>query len=197
MYKFAIVGKIFMYEVRFHGRGGQGAVTAANLLAIAAFKGGKYTQSFPFFGVERRGAPVMAFVRMDSKLIKIKQQVYQPDASIVLDPSLLEVIDVTEGMDEEGILVINTKKDAKDFNFKQHVATVDATDIAIKHGLGTKTAPIVNTAILGAYAKAMELFNKEGKVSLEHIVQAVKEKAPSKKEENATAVKEAYESVKI
>jgi len=197
MYKFAIVEKIFMYEVRFHGRGGQGAVTAANLLAIAAFKGGKYTQSFPFFGVERRGAPVMAFVRIDSKPIKIKQQVYQPDAAIVLDPSLLEVIDVAEGMSEEGVLVINTKKDAMEFNFKQRIATVDATSIAINHRLGTKTSPIVNTAILGAYAKAMESFNKEGKVSLEHIVQAIKEKAPSRKEENALAVKEAYEKVKI
>ncbi len=196
MYKFAISEEIFMYEVRFHGRGGQGAVTAANLLAIAAFKGGKYTQSFPFFGVERRGAPVMAFVRMDSKHIKIKQQVYTPDAAIVLDPSLLEVIDAAEGMNEDGVLIINTKKDAGSFNFKQRVATVDATTIAMDHGLGTKTAPIVNTAILGAYTKAMELFDKEGKVSLEHIIHAVKEKAPSKKEENVEAVKDAYEMVK-
>jgi 2-oxoacid:acceptor oxidoreductase gamma subunit (pyruvate/2-ketoisovalerate family) len=196
MYKFVISGEIFMYEVRFHGRGGQGAVTAANLLAIAAFKGGKYTQSFPFFGVERRGAPVMAFVRMDSEYIKIKQQVYEPDAAVVLDPSLLDVIDATEGLKNDSVIVINTKKDVKDFNFKQYVATVDATTIAINQRLGTKTAPIVNTAILGAYAKAMELFDKEGYISLEHIIHAVKEKAPSKKEENARAVEDAYEMVK-
>jgi 2-oxoacid:acceptor oxidoreductase gamma subunit (pyruvate/2-ketoisovalerate family) len=133
---------------------------------------------------------------MDSEYIKIKQQVYEPDAAVVLDPSLLDVIDATEGLKNDSVIVINTKKDVKDFNFKQYVATVDATTIAINQRLGTKTAPIVNTAILGAYAKAMELFDKEGYISLEHIIHAVKEKAPSKKEENARAVEDAYEMVK-
>jgi len=135
-----------MYEVRFHGRGGQGAVTAANILAIAAVKQGFYAQSFPYFGVERRGAPVQAFTRIDDKKIDIRMNVYNPDAVVVLDPSLMDVIDVTEGLKEGGIIVINTSKNPEDFklgDFK--IATVDATKIALEHKLGSMAAPIVNT----------------------------------------------------
>jgi len=181
-----------MYEVRFHGRGGQGAVTAANILAVAAFKAGKYTQSFPFFGVERRGAPVMAFTRIDSNRIRMKSQVYEPDAVIVLDPSLIDVVEVTSGLKKDGFILINTKKKASEYSFDVPVATVDATDIAIEHGLGSKTAPIVNTSILGAYAKATEVLKAEGFVAIEHVLKAVEEKAPVKTEENVKATEEAY-----
>ncbi|HDO19774.1 MAG TPA: pyruvate ferredoxin oxidoreductase subunit gamma [Thermoplasmatales archaeon] len=186
-----------MYEVRFHGRGGQGAVTAANILAIAAFKAGKYTQSFPFFGVERRGAPVMAFTRMDDVRIRIKMQVYEPDAVVVLDPSLLEAVDITSGLKDNGIIVINSKKSPDDFDFDNPVATVDATSIALEHGLGSKTAPIVNTSILGAYARAMEILQTEGHVPIEHVLKAVEEKAPVKAKENVEATREAYEKTEV
>ncbi len=186
-----------MYEVRFHGRGGQGAVTAANILAIAAFKAGKYTQSFPFFGVERRGAPVMAFTRMDSRQIRIKTQVYEPDAVVVLDPSLLEVVDVTKGLKKDGVIIINSRKKIDELKFSYQTAVVDATSIAISHGLGTKTAPIVNTSILGAYARAMEILEKEGYVPIEKILEAIEENAPVKGAENVEAAREAYEKTEV
>ena len=144
-----------MYEVRFHGRGGQGAVTAANILAMAAFKEGKDVQAFPIFGVERRGAPVAAFMRMDEKPIDIKTQIYEPDAIVVLDPTLLEVVDVAKGLKTGGIIILNTTKGPNDFEFGDAKCfTVDATSIAVANHLGTKTNPIVNTAILGAFSKA-------------------------------------------
>ena len=176
-----------MFEVRFHGRGGQGAVTAANILAMAAFKQGYYAQSFPFFGVERRGAPVQAFTRIDDKPINIRMNVYSPDAVVVLDPSLLEVINVTQGLKKDGFIVINTAKKPSDFDFGYKIATVDATSIALSHKLGSSAAPIVNTSILGAYSKAIQ------NVSIENVMEAIKERAPAKKEENAMAAKEAYE----
>ena len=107
-----------MYEVRFHGRGGQGAVTAARLLADAAFREGKDVQSFPIFGVERRGAPVAAFTRMDDKPIDIKTQIYEPDTVIVLDPTLVGVIDVAQGIKATGKILVNSTKKATDFYFK-------------------------------------------------------------------------------
>ncbi|ADD09247.1 pyruvate ferredoxin oxidoreductase subunit gamma [Candidatus Aciduliprofundum boonei] len=176
-----------MYEVRFHGRGGQGAVTAANILAIAAVKQGFYAQSFPYFGVERRGAPVQAFTRIDDKKIDVRMNVYNPDAVVVLDPSLMDVIDVTEGLKEGGIIVINTAKKPEEFNLGNYkIATVDATRVALEHKLGSMAAPIVNTAILGAYAKAV------GNVKIEYVLEAIRENAPAKKEENALAAEDAY-----
>ncbi len=99
-----------MIEVRFHGRGGQGVVTAADILAMAAFYDGKFCQSFPFFGVERRGAPVMAFSRIDDRPVRMRSQIYTPDYVVVQDPTLLEIIDVTSGLKDEGIVIINTEK---------------------------------------------------------------------------------------
>jgi len=180
-----------MYEIRFHGRGGQGAVTAANILAVAAFKQGKDATSFPIFGVERRGAPVAAFTRMDDKPIDIKTQIYEPDAVVVLDPSLLGMIDVTQGLKPGGIVVLNTRKEPSEFDFGDaKVYTVDATHIAVNNGLGTATSPIVNTAILGAFARAA------GNVTMDAINQAIQENAPVKKEENKKAAKEAYDHLK-
>ncbi len=178
-----------MYEVRFHGRGGQGAVTAANILAIAAVKQGFYAQSFPYFGVERRGAPVQAFTRIDNEKINLRMNVYSPNAIVVLDPTLMDVVDVTSGLKVNGIIIINTLKKPENFKFENFkVATVDATKIALKHKLGSQAAPIVNTAILGAYSKAI------GNVKIEYIVEAIKENAPAKPEENALAAKDAYEN---
>jgi 2-oxoacid:acceptor oxidoreductase gamma subunit (pyruvate/2-ketoisovalerate family) len=183
-----------MYEIRFHGRGGQGAVTAANILAVAAFKAGKYSQSFPFFGVERRGAPVMAFTRIDWDRIRIKSQVYEPDVVIVLDPSLIEVIDVTKGLKKDGFILLNTnKKPSFDFS----VARVDATAIAIHHGLGSKTAPIVNTSILGGYTKATEILETDGFIPIERVLEAVEEEIGVKTKENIEATEEAYHKTEV
>ena len=177
-----------MYEVRFHGRGGQGAVTAANILAIAAFKEGKDAQAFPMFGVERRGAPVQAFVRMDEKPIDVKTQIYEPDAVVVLDPTLLEVVDVALGLKSTGIIILNTKKKPDEFKFGEaKVFTVDATTIALDNHLGTKTSPIVNTAVLGAYSKAA------GNVGMDAIREAIRKNAPIKPDENVSAANEANE----
>jgi len=178
-----------LIEIRFHGRGGQGAVVASNILADAAFREGKYVQAFPYFGVERRGAPVTSFTRIDKNPIKIKSQVYAPNYIVVLDPTLMDVTDVTSGLNKDGLILINSDKDPEYYNFSFKTATVDATSIAIENKLGSKMAPIVNTSILGAFAKV----SKE--VMLESIVLAIKESAPSKKEENIKAAKQAYEKV--
>ncbi|MFO8109009.1 MAG: pyruvate ferredoxin oxidoreductase subunit gamma [Thermoplasmata archaeon] len=180
-----------MYEVRFHGRGGQGAVTAANTLADAAFREGKDVQAFPIFGVERRGAPVAAFTRIDEKPIDIKTQIYEPDVVVVLDTSLLDVVDVTKGLKPDGKIILNSAKEPSAFDFGgAEVYTVDATQIAVDNGLGTETNPIVNTSILGAYSRVV------GNVELESIFEAIADNVPVKIENNRKASKEAYEEVK-
>jgi 2-oxoacid:acceptor oxidoreductase gamma subunit (pyruvate/2-ketoisovalerate family) len=179
-----------MIEIRFHGRGGQGAVTGANILAMAAFREGKDVQAFPYFGVERRGAPVTAFTKIDDRPVRIKSQIYEPDYVVVLDSSLLKAVDVTQGLKDGGVVIINTDKKPDDIKgVKGKIATVDATGIAVKHGLGSKEAPIVNTAILGALAKAT------GIVKIQSIVDTIAESAPAKRKENALAAQEAYENV--
>ncbi len=182
-----------MIEVRFHGRGGQGAVIASNILAEAAFREGKSVQSFPYFGVERRGAPVAAFTRIDKNNIRIRHQIYKPDCVVILDPTLIEAVDVTKGLKEEGIILINTDKNPKSYPFKGNfkIATVNASNIASRLGLGTRSTPIVNTAILGAFSKFTKI------VSLDSVLKAIKERVPLKREENIAAAKEAYEKVKF
>ncbi len=180
-----------MYEVRFHGRGGQGAVTAANTLADAAFREGKDVQAFPMFGVERRGAPVAAFTRIDTEPIDIKTQIYEPDVVVVLDTSLLDVVDVTEGLKPDGKIILNSAKDPGDFDYPgADVYTVDATKIAVDNGLGTETNPIVNTSILGAYSRVV------GNVKLESLYDGIANNVPVKIENNKKAAKEAYEQTK-
>ena len=151
-----------MIEIRFHGRGGQGAVTAARLLAEAAFLEGKHAQAFPFFGAERRGAPVLAFARIDDKQIRVRTQIYKPDYVVVLDPLLPEVVDVASGIKQGGIIVLNSKK-AMQFPHAK-TAFVDATSVA-KETLGV---PITNTAMLGAFAKAT------GLITLESLIEVIK-----------------------
>jgi len=183
-----------MIEVRLHGRGGQGAVVGSNILAKAAMKDGKYAQSFPLFGAERRGAPVQAFLRVDTKHIYMKDIVEAPDYVVVLDAGLIKTkaVPVDKGLKTGGWILINSHEDPKVFNFSPDfsVATVDASSIALKHGLGSAQAPIVNTAIIGAFVKLT------GLVNLEALLQAVEKEVPVKKEANVAAAKEAYYSVK-
>jgi pyruvate ferredoxin oxidoreductase gamma subunit len=146
-----------MIEIRFHGRGGQGAVTSAELTALAAIEEGMYAQAFPSFGPERRGAPVMAFVRVSNEPIRTREKIYEPDIVVVLDPTLLEIVDVAAGLKENGIVVLNTTKSAKEIRkisgIKSTLALVDASRIAME----TMGIPITNTTLLGAMLKATDL----------------------------------------
>jgi 2-oxoacid:acceptor oxidoreductase gamma subunit (pyruvate/2-ketoisovalerate family) len=189
-----------LIEIRIHGRGGQGAVVASEVLAAAAFSEGKHVQSFPAFGVERRGAPVTAFTRIADEPIRIRTQIYTPDHIMVLDPSLLEVVDVTAGLKDGGWILINAcpeerrsseGPEAFKFPTKFRLALIDANTIAVKYHLGPRNAPIVNTAILGAFARIT------GIVGLEAVCEATRETVPINAEGNVAAVKEAYGLVAI
>jgi len=138
-------------ELRIHGRGGQGSVTAAELIAVAAFEGGVFAQAFPAFGVERRGAPVQAFVRFDDKKIRKRSQVYEPDYIIVQDSTLIKDVNVFMGGKQGGIVIVNTEK-KPDYKVPDGVKliTIDATSIALK-AIGL---PITNTSLMGAFAAA-------------------------------------------
>jgi pyruvate ferredoxin oxidoreductase gamma subunit/2-oxoisovalerate ferredoxin oxidoreductase gamma subunit len=182
-----------MVEIRFHGRGGQGAVVASEILATALFNEGRYVQAFPAFGVERRGAPVMAFLRLDSMPIRRRCQIYNPDHVVVLDPTLISVVDVTAGLKRAGSILINSDHAPEEFHSlaAYQVATVSAGIIAATHNLGSRTNPIVNTAILGAFARATKLVN------LEAIIRAIGERMAAHGQENMDAAREAYDQVKI
>ena len=172
-----------MIEIRFHGRGGQGSVTAAEILAKAAFKDGKYVQSFPFFGVERRGAPVMAFTRIDDKPIDLRYQIYNPDYVLVLDDGLMNVVDVFSGIKDDSEIIINIPEKYKGSG-KHNIYSIDATGIALDL-LGRN---IVNTIILGYFAK------KTQEVSIESLIEVIKETFPGKVGElNAKATQKVYE----
>ena len=175
-----------MKEIRIHGRGGQGSVTAAELLAVAAFADGKFSQAFPAFGVERRGAPVQAFTRISDSTIRLRSQIYEPDYVIVQDPTLLEVVDVASGAKDDGIIIINSEFGPETFKLdtKATIMTVDATRIA----LDIIGRPIVNTVLLGAFAGATSEINPKS------IQDAVKERFPGKVgEKNAEAIQKAYD----
>ena len=173
-----------MIEIRLHGRGGQGAVTASEVLAIAAFRDGKFSQAFPSFGPERTGAPVESYCRINKKFISIRTHIYEPDYLIVLDPSLLETVDITKGLKKKGVIIINSEEKPK-LNFKSYY--VNATKIAVE----TLGRAIVNTSMLGAFAKATKL------VSLKSIEEALAEKFSNDLlEKNIRAVKKAYNEVK-
>ena len=181
-----------LIEIRWHGRGGQGAVTSAELLAQAAISEGKYAQAFPSFGPERRGAPVLAFVRISGREpIRIRAEITQPDAVVVLDPGLLSIVNVISGLKENGILVINTKKSFKDiaaqFKAKCRLAKVDATAIA-REILGV---PITNTTMVGALVRA------SGVVELESLVEPLKNRFGRLAERNVNAMRKAYEETEV
>jgi pyruvate ferredoxin oxidoreductase gamma subunit len=171
-----------MVEIRFHGRGGQGAVTAASILARAAGFDDKYAQGFPAFGVERRGAPVRAFCRISDKPINTRSQIYSPDIVVVLDQSLMHLPEITDGLRPESVIIVNGREDAMT-SLKQKVHFYDATSLALRI-LGKD---IVNTAMLGVLAKKTKL------VGLDSILKAVGENFSGKVLElNAQLVKEAY-----
>jgi pyruvate ferredoxin oxidoreductase gamma subunit len=180
-----------MIEVRWHGRGGQGAVTSVELLAVAAIGVGKYAQGFPSFGPERRGAPVAAFSRIDEKKIKVRSGIYKPDVVVVLDSSLIGLVNVTEGLKQDGILIVNTIKTPqeikKELQFSGTVATVDATGIARKE-MGV---PIANTTMIGALLKMI------GVMGLDAMKEAVEHRFGRLAQKNLTAMKRAYEEIKI
>lgn len=180
-----------MIEIRFHGRGGQGAVKGSDILAMAAFREGKEVQSFPFFGVERRGAPVTAYTRISDDEIRIHCYIYEPDVLVILDSSLMSAVPLTDGLKPNGKIIINTTQPASSFPIANtagaRVYTVDCSSIAIRHGLGSQAAPIVNTTILGAVSRAT------GLVSIESVMDCIREKIPQKPEQNALAAREAYD----
>ena len=181
-----------MRELRIHGRGGQGAVIASKLLADALFREGHWVQSFPAFGVERRGAPVTAFLRMDDEPIRIRCEIQEPDDLIVLDPTLVTAVDVTVGLKPGGRILVNSKYPPEDFPHlldRYEVMTVDASGIAIRNGLGTQSHPIVNTAILGAFSSGF------GLVGLEAVCAAIQEEVPLHRDRNEAAAREAAGSL--
>ncbi len=179
-----------MIEIRWHGRGGQGGVTSAELLAKAAhIDGYEGVQAFPYFGAERRGAPVKAFTRISHSPINVRSQIYEPDIVAVLDPGIIDLIDVTEGLKENGKVIVNIAKKPSELDLQGHVFTYDGTGIALKHNLLVAGLPVVNTTMLGAFAKAT------GLVKLETVQGVIKEKWPGKVgERNALGAKEAFDS---
>jgi len=181
-----------MYEIRFHGRGGQGVVTAAILLAEAAVLDGLWSQAIPFFGAERRGAPVVAFTRISNKPIRIHSQVYSPNAVVILDEKLLRIKAVLEGLKENGVIIVNSSGDIENLKrLGQRAFTVDATSIALKLGLVVAGWPIVNTAMLGAIAKVLNI------VSIDSIEKCIRRKWKGDiGEKNAVAARLAYKEVK-
>jgi pyruvate ferredoxin oxidoreductase gamma subunit len=187
-----VTGKNQLVEIRWHGRGGQGAVTSAELLAQAAISEGKYAQAFPSFGPERRGAPVLAFVRIDSQEpVRIRAEITQPDVVVVLDPGLLSIVNVLSGLKDNGMLVINTRKSFKEiaaqFKAKCRLAKVDATAIA-REVLGV---PITNTTMVGALIKAT------GVVELESLVEPLRNRFGRIAERNINAMKKAYDETEV
>jgi pyruvate ferredoxin oxidoreductase gamma subunit len=183
-----------MFQVRIHGRGGQGVVSAAEMLSVAAFDEGGYAQAFPSFGSERMGAPVMAFCRIDEREIRLREPVMQPDALIIQDPTLLHQVDLFSGLADEGFVLINSSRSFEDLGLEefarrfppQHVRTVAASELALKHA----GRPLPNAALLGGFA-AMT-----GRLKIESVAKAIREKFPGKVgEANVAAARDAYELV--
>ena len=181
-----------LIEIRWHGRGGQGAVTSAELVAQAAISEGKYAQAFPSFTPERRGAPVLAFNRVNpDEPIRSRAEVDQPDVVLIMDPSLLSILDATSGLKKGGTVIINTKKTAeqvkKDFGINARLALVDADTIA-QETLGVN---IVNTTMIGAMIKAT------GVISPESVKEPLEKRFGRLAERNIKAMERAVKETKI
>src|SRR5512134_419828 len=180
-----------MFQIRIHGRGGQGVVTAAEMLSIAAFREGKHAQAFPSFGSERTGAPVVAFCRIDDREIRLREPVMQPDALIIQDPTLLHQVDVFAGVAPGGTILINTSRSFEELGLKElmhrfRTCTVPASEIALKH-VGR---PLPNAALLGAFSA----FSQQ--ISLESVSAAIRDKFSGKVAEgNVAAAAAAFERV--
>ena len=180
-----------MLEIRWHGRGGQGAVTAAEILATAVINEGRYAQAFAAFGPERRGAPVLAFTRIDEHEILLRTQIYEPDVIVVLDHNLARVKGVEEGLKRGGTAILNSSSNPETFTDRflnaHKVATVDATGIAVKE-LGV---PITNTAILGALVRVT------GIVKLETLEEIFKEMFKAHADKNIRVARVAFQQTKL
>ena len=180
-----------MIEIRFHGRGGQGAVTSAELVALAAISEEKYAQSFPSFGPERRGAPVQSYTRVSDEPIRLRSGIIEPDVSVVLDPALIVVGGALSGLKENGILVVNTRKSLsdikKEFSITHRTAVVDATKIA-REILGL---PITNTTMIGALVKAT------GIVKMESLIDPLHHRFGTIAERNIQVCQKAFEKTLV
>ncbi len=180
-----------LLEVRWHGRGGLGAVTSAELLAKAAASEGKFTQSFPNFGPERRGAPVVAFLRISDSFIRTRTNVRTPDVIVVIDPRLLRVVNVADGLKDDGMLIINSTKTPEqlksEFDFKWRIASVNATRIAQE----TIGVPITNTAMIGAFLKVWPV------IDLAVMEGALNERFGTLASKNFEAMQRAYEELAV
>lgn len=180
-----------MIEVRFHGRGGQGAVTAVELVAQAAIASGKYAQGFPNFGPERRGAPVMAFLRVSDDPIYLRERIDSPDVVVVLDSTLLGMVNVTDGLAQGGMVIINASDEKspaiKELSKTYRVAVVDASKIAME----TLGVPITNTAIIGALVQASRV------VSMESLIKPVENRFGRLAEKNIAAMEMAFEHTMV
>ena len=180
-----------MFQIRLHGRGGQGVVTAAEMLSIAGFIEGKHAQAFPSFGSERTGAPVVSFCRLDDKEIRRREPILNPDCLIVQDPTLFHALDVFQGLKPDGFVLINSTKDWQELGIAEkvshlpegHVVGVNATGLARKH-VGR---PVPNAALLGAFAA------EAGQITLESVEKAIATKfSGAIAEGNIAAAREAY-----
>jgi pyruvate ferredoxin oxidoreductase gamma subunit len=180
-----------VFQVRIHGRGGQGVVTAAELLSVAAFREGREAQAFPTFGSERTGAPVVSFCRIDDRAIRVREPITEPDAVIVQDPTLLHQVDLFDGLGEDGYLLVNSSRTFDELGLGSYVErfrrertlTIPATEIA-RESLGR---PLPNAALLGAFAALTR------EVSLDSVVAAIVERFPGKTGEgNAAAAEQAH-----
>src|SRR5215471_16349278 len=183
-----------MFQVRIHGRGGQGVVTAAELLSVAAFLEGEHAQAFPSFGSERTGAPVVSFCRIDDKVIRLREPILEPDALIVQDPTLFKAIDVFQGLRPNGYLLVNTNKSLEELQLtpvvsklpKGHARAVPASELAMKH-IGR---PVPNAALLGAFAPLT------GLVHLHSVANAIREAFSGKlAEANIAAASAAHDAL--
>lgn len=183
-----------MFQIRIHGRGGQGVVTAAELLSVAAFSGGRHAQAFPSFGSERMGAPVVAFCRIDDRDIRSREPIAEPDAVIVQDPTLLHMADVFDGLRPDGYLLINTARGFDELGIREltarmpsgHARALPATEIAMQH-IGR---PIPNAVLLGAFA-AMT-----GLISLASVTEAIEQRfSGAVAEKNIAAATSAHKAV--
>jgi pyruvate ferredoxin oxidoreductase gamma subunit len=181
-----------MFQVRIHGRGGQGVVTAAEMLSIAAFREGRHAQAFPSFGSERTGAPVVAYCRIDDREIRLREPILQPDALIIQDPTLLHQVDVFGGLAPDGYILINTTRTFDALGLGDfvsgfpatHLCTVNATELALKH-VGR---PLPNAALLGGFAAVT------GRISLQSVAAAIRDKfSGAIAEANVAAASEAFE----
>ncbi|MFX1299670.1 MAG: 2-oxoacid:acceptor oxidoreductase family protein [Promethearchaeota archaeon] len=184
-----------LFEIRFHGRGGQGAVTGAKILGDATRMENKHFQAFAHYGAERRGAPVMAFTRIADEVIRIHSYIYEPETIVILDETLLEIPSVQEGMNEDTYVVINTPRSPKDVQLKGKISTVDATKIALDVGILVAGIAVVNTIMLGAVARATNI------VTIKSVKDAIRKglaDLPEKViETNVEAAQRAYDELQM